>query len=309
MAMDSGAAAGPQRLGHGRSSEVFLEGPDRVLKLYRAGSDPAAIAAEFQAVERAAAFGLPVARALARVERDGRSGILFEHVPGPTLLRAHAGRPLALVGALADLARLQARIHACPADGLPDLHDALAREIARARLSEATRAAALDALARRPRGQALCHGDLHPDNVIWTADGPRVIDWQKAMAGPPAADVARTVLMIRRGRTGDEVGRFSASGAARDLAAGWYAWRYAAAAGLPLRAFAAEVSAWRLPFLAARLAGQPAESEAAVRAEADRLAAPRGSATPAAGLAASLGLWPGFAAALSDLAAFDGFLP
>src|SRR5450631_1174612 len=33
-------------------------------------------------------------------------------------------------------------------------------------------------------GGGLC-ADLHPGNVIMTADGPRLIDWTGAVAGPP----------------------------------------------------------------------------------------------------------------------------
>jgi thiamine kinase-like enzyme len=36
----------------------------------------------------------------------------------------------------------------------------------------------------------LLHRDLHPQNVILTADGPRIIDWEGAARGPAVADVA-----------------------------------------------------------------------------------------------------------------------
>lgn len=44
--------------------------------------------------------------------------------------------------------------------------------------------------------RALLHLDLHPDNVIMTADGPYVIDWTNAAAGPGAADVAQTWILM-----------------------------------------------------------------------------------------------------------------
>jgi aminoglycoside phosphotransferase (APT) family kinase protein len=46
-------------------------------------------------------------------------------------------------------------------------------------------------------GDALLHMDLHPGNVILSASGPVLIDWQGAVAGPAAADVAHTWLLIR----------------------------------------------------------------------------------------------------------------
>ncbi|WP_247355588.1 phosphotransferase [Bradyrhizobium sp. 160] len=32
----------------------------------------------------------------------------------------------------------------------------------------------------------LCHGDIHPQNVIMTADGPRLIDWTFSIRAPAA---------------------------------------------------------------------------------------------------------------------------
>lgn len=47
------------------------------------------------------------------------------------------------------------------------------------------------ALVERLRpGDGLCHGDLHPGNVIMTADGPRIVDWTMAMRRPAALDLA-----------------------------------------------------------------------------------------------------------------------
>jgi len=45
-------------------------------------------------------------------------------------------------------------------------------------------------------GSRLLHLDLHPSNVIITADGPRIVDWANAARGAPAADVACTWLIL-----------------------------------------------------------------------------------------------------------------
>lgn len=37
-------------------------------------------------------------------------------------------------------------------------------------------------------GDGLCHGDIHPENVIMTADGPRLIDWTFSIRAPAAFD-------------------------------------------------------------------------------------------------------------------------
>jgi Ser/Thr protein kinase RdoA (MazF antagonist) len=37
-------------------------------------------------------------------------------------------------------------------------------------------------------GDVPCHGDIHPDNVIMTADGPRLIDFTFSLRAPAAFD-------------------------------------------------------------------------------------------------------------------------
>jgi aminoglycoside phosphotransferase (APT) family kinase protein len=66
-------------------------------------------------------------------------------------------------------------------------------------LPEPQRRVLLERLNRLPHGEALCHGDLHPLNVILAGDGPVVIDWVDASAGNPLADVARTTVLVTLG--------------------------------------------------------------------------------------------------------------
>jgi aminoglycoside phosphotransferase (APT) family kinase protein len=87
---------------------------------------------------------------------------------------------------------------------LPSMRENLRRDIDRAaelagELDGSLRAAVLARLDNLPAGQAVCHGDYHPDNVILTPGGPLIIDWVTAGHGNPDADVARTVLLLRQG--------------------------------------------------------------------------------------------------------------
>ena len=42
----------------------------------------------------------------------------------------------------------------------------------------------------------MCHGDLHPGNVIMAGDGQVIIDWFDASRGDQVADIARTSLLM-----------------------------------------------------------------------------------------------------------------
>ncbi|GJE61769.1 phosphotransferase [Methylobacterium trifolii] len=262
----------PRSIGHGRSSDVFAEGTERVIKLFVPGSDPAAIDNEFLATRHAWNYGLPVVEPIGILEREGRTGILFERAGGDTLLETHYRRPVSLVLALRRLAHLHRLIHVRPGGSLPSQHEILREEIGRSRISEAARRAALSKLDRLPRGRVLCHGDLHGENVLSTADGLRIIDWQKASSGHAAGDVARTELMIRFGDLKPpHAGRSGRSDRMRAWVAYWYVLSYVQE--IRMHIGASDVRAWRLPIAAARLAGDPSGNEDAVRAEVERLAA------------------------------------
>ena len=49
---------------------------------------------------------------------------------------------------------------------------------------------------RLPPGDGLCHTDLHPGNVIMTAEGPRIIDWLGAVRAPAALDLASCHVLL-----------------------------------------------------------------------------------------------------------------
>jgi len=65
-------------------------------------------------------------------------------------------------------------------------------------LSKGERERIIDYLASLADGDKLCHGDFHPDNII-VGEYPWVIDWMNATVGSPAADVARTVILLTTG--------------------------------------------------------------------------------------------------------------
>jgi aminoglycoside phosphotransferase (APT) family kinase protein len=94
-------------------------------------------------------------------------------VDGPTMLDDLGRRPWRLARHAAVLADLHHRLHRVPApSGL-----------------------------RAPFGTAgdegeLLHLDLHPENVILTADGPVLIDWPNVAVGPGPADVADSWIIL-----------------------------------------------------------------------------------------------------------------
>ncbi len=144
----TGRIGGPGRLiGSGRTADVYEIDAGWVLRRDREGYGDAV--AEGAVMEHARAYGFPVPRV--RVGRPGapRTEMVMERLSGPTMLRAGLDGAITPEEAGAVLAGLLRRLHAIPAYRSAD-----------------------------PRVRVL-HLDLHPDDVILTADGPG------SSTGPP----------------------------------------------------------------------------------------------------------------------------
>ena len=183
----------------GFSSAVYAWDEGRVLKLFFDWFPRERAQREFRATRAVHAIGLPVPQAEELVEVGGRSGIVSERVNGLSMLGVTQRRPWMLMKAVRQLAELHAQIHEATAPAiLPTQRQRLERGITSGvDLKPAERLEALSQLSSLPDGNALCHGDFHPGNVIFTANGPIIIDWETATQGDPIGDVANTCRLIR----------------------------------------------------------------------------------------------------------------
>src|SRR5262249_53217845 len=132
------------------------------------------------------------------VEVSGRAGVIYERISGPSLLTDLVDHPTHLRKIMRALAEAHANLHQRTVANLPRVRGMLAqRATSVSKLTEAQQRAVLRALGALPDGEALCHGDYHPDNVLLSSRGPLVIDWENAALGDPLADVARTLMLFR----------------------------------------------------------------------------------------------------------------
>lgn len=194
MNAPDGATPGPA-IGVGREAEVYGFGDAAVLKLYRPGfGGHRTEAAALRALD-----GQGIApRLVDVVERGGRTGLVVERVPGSDMLAQLQRRPWHVLAAARSLAATQLAVHAVPAPaGLADLREVMAARICDAGLPHQLLGFVSRILDGLPDGDRLCHGDYHPGNVMLAGDRTAVIDWGAAARGPPEADHARTLLLLR----------------------------------------------------------------------------------------------------------------
>lgn len=134
-----------------------------MLRRYREAHDTER---EVAGMELARSHGFPVAEARALSDTD----IVMRMLEGPTMLDELERRPWLIDSHASLLATLHRQLHAIEAPTwLP---------------------------APLGTGDELLHLDLHPDNVIITADGPSVIDWPNVARGPGSGDVAYTWIIV-----------------------------------------------------------------------------------------------------------------
>ena len=183
----------------GRTAEVYAWGEGQVLKLFHDWLSYQTVEYEAKIARAVHAAGLPVPAVGEIVEVEGHQGLVYERVDGLPMDRALAKKPWKFFSFARLLARLHADMHASSiALDIPSQKQRLERKIREAKaLPNDLREAILNTLEQTPDGEQLCHGDFHPQNVLMTRQGPVVIDWIDATRGSPAADAARSSIILQ----------------------------------------------------------------------------------------------------------------
>lgn len=222
VAAETWGLSRPVLLRHGMN--VIFRSRDVVIRIASPSVDASC---SIELAETLAALGIPVV-APARsdvVEVDGLSATAWNHV-------SSSGDPVdwQAVGSIVQ------RVHEVSVSDLPASvptpspaafpwwnFERLLDSVA-AHLDDAARAGIDDALDRwsnwtdwDPSTSVVCHGDVHPGNVIMTTAGPVLIDWDLLCVAPPGWDHAP--LMTWSERWGGEPGVYDAfaTGAGRSM--------------------------------------------------------------------------------------------
>ena len=152
-----------QLLGSGRDADVYELDEAWVLRRYRDGMNATR---ELPVMSYLSASGYPVPRLGPQAPSAGPGDLVLQRLYGPTMLESLMSGEVGAEEGAALLAGLLTGLHTIPAR-----------------------------LSSDPEDRVL-HLDLHPANVVLTADGPVVIDWSNAEEGPPALDRAMSALML-----------------------------------------------------------------------------------------------------------------
>jgi len=192
---------GLRLIGQGREAEVFECQDGRVLKLLRPSRPGTGLAFEIAAMEAARSAGVSVPQVYEEVVIDGRPGLMMERLEGSDLLTIIGQKPWLVFRSGRLTGEIHARINAARApDSLPAVRDVVNRGLARLAHSQPTLAEWVGRIfARLPDGDALCHGDFHPGQLMLAVDRYAAFDWSGAKRGDPLFDYARTRVLLSLG--------------------------------------------------------------------------------------------------------------
>jgi len=182
----------------GRTAEIYSYQEEKVLKLFFPTVPQSWIDREANVGRYIQEARLPVPKVFERVKVNGREGVVYERINGPSLLNQLARMPWKAAQYARLLASLHAQIHKISAPSNLETQRKWARGgiPGTDKLSKEMKESVLNLLETMPDGNLLCHGDFHPGNIIVTHRGPVIIDWMTATRGTAGGDVGRTSVIL-----------------------------------------------------------------------------------------------------------------
>lgn len=187
------------KIGEGVFADVHAWAPGQVVKLSKPGIPHWVLQHEARMTRAVFAAGGPAPEVLGEVTLDGRFGIVLPRFDGPPLRQAVRTGAITSEQAGAILATLCLAVHKTPpppgALSLREAMDARLRFVGSV-LPERIITGVLALIEHLAPDDVLCHSDLHPGNVIMTAQGPRLIDWLGATRAPAAYEIAQCHVLI-----------------------------------------------------------------------------------------------------------------
>jgi len=185
-------------IGQGQTTKIYRDG-DVAIKLYENTSfnEPNN---EMKCQRFAYNAGLPVPAVFGvRTYNDKAVALCMEYIDGQPILQQGMNKD-DRNEAILTLVKLQCDVHKVEAFGQPNQLLRIAQKIkSTGYIDDSMKNRLLLLLSHLDNNSnSLCHGDMHPLNVLFDGNKYWIIDWVDATSGSPLADACRSYLIFKQ---------------------------------------------------------------------------------------------------------------
>jgi thiamine kinase-like enzyme len=183
-------------IGVGNTATVYEWEEDRVLKLFHQGYPQEAVEKEFQNAMAIRDMNFAKPMAYEMISCEDRIGIIYDRVEGESLLN-WVFKTGDTKGCAVFMANLHKTILENSISDVMNYKEFLRLHIPNELPADLDkRQEVLKMIDKLPDGNALCHGDFHPGNILLTNGNTMAIDFMNICHGDFLYDVARTVFLV-----------------------------------------------------------------------------------------------------------------
>jgi tRNA A-37 threonylcarbamoyl transferase component Bud32 len=199
----------------GATADIFLNNENRIIKLFKNQYSEKIVQKEANSQKIIYETGLPVPKIFGIKEIDGQYGIIMENIKGMSIgekiLKTNNytnGLNVekdviknydTILHYLSLTIDIQIKINSIKLQDYSSMKDRLVDRINLVRcITEKQKIILLKRLESIEFNNYLCHGDLHPFNIIEADEGIKVIDWADSTTGNIEADVCRSYIIYEK---------------------------------------------------------------------------------------------------------------
>ncbi|NLO38654.1 MAG: phosphotransferase [Ruminiclostridium sp.] len=195
-------------IGTGRQADVY-EKDGQAFKVYKEWVSIEEIQYEADISQKVAEVCSIAPKFFGLVEQDGKQVLKLEYIQGGLLSSVMSKNIFRLKKNVQQMGRLHRKIHENTITGLKTVTEKFEERLLQFKDIDPDSLNKLMAFLNNSDKKALCHGDLHPENIIVDdTNKMRVIDWVDAYCGDPLSDVARTYYLLKHGTPPGERSNF-----------------------------------------------------------------------------------------------------
>lgn len=191
-------------IGVGRQAKVYQDN-GLAIKIYNASVPFEIIKYEGEISKKIAQIYNRVPKYYGIYHDNHQYGLRFELIKGELLATCIRKNILHLRKYISILAKTHLEMHEKSIKGLESTVDKFGRGLSKYQGLDKSVQNGLMKFLESSTVESLCHGDMHPYNVMIDEKGEiRVIDWIDAYCGNPLSDVARTYYLLSKGTSSEK---------------------------------------------------------------------------------------------------------